>query len=232
MNLKYIFFIGLLFFIGSCASEATSDSTVPDKNDQQLYADFFIRFLTTENALKAEAQFKEGLNKTNAIPKEFPDAVQFDGLDMKLKKIKSQLLRYSSEQRKMYQGKHKFGLTNEGEKYEVSIQMSPIKNFDVEQPLRVGDGIDISWEGDPLRKNESIVLLFTDKNNKASSYTINGPTNGNNSKVPAAKSPKLESGNGQLYLVKKQEVVGKNNNLDYKSNVEYYTISKPIVIDL
>jgi hypothetical protein len=199
----------------SCANEQSV------KQDW-IVANFEIRYLKPERHLRAQADFSKG-DSLNLKPHTFP-TVQYNGKSMTLKKLTAKMPRYQSEQYTDYQKRHAFRFIDANNtEHHFDLSMSPIDSFQITEPIDPTQDLSISWTGDPLQKNESLVLLFTDKENKASSQTVQGPTSKSAIMLKAQQLAKLSPGEGQLYLVKKQIKFAEKKGVKIRTLVEYYT---------
>ncbi len=223
---KAIFFSLVLVFCYACKSD------VPQKQPSQtIFAELFVRYLQNESALKTEATFKKGEDISTATWKEFTDGVKLDGQFMKFKNLKDKLMRYQLESRNKYAGRYTFEVVDNVLKdFKVTLGMTDIKNFQVDNPIIPGKGMLLKWEGDPLQEDEKLVLLFSDENNKAYSCTITGPTPKSEKQISPAILPDIIPGKGQLYLVKKKHIQQNGKYQQVKGNIEFYTNSKAIVV--
>ncbi len=223
---KTIFFFLVLVFCYACESD------VPQKQSPQtIFAELFVRYLQNESALKTEATFKEGKDASTATWKEFTDGVKLDGQFMKFKNHKDKLMRYQLKSRNKYAGQYTFEVADQTLKdFKVTLGMTDIKNFQVDNPIIPKKGMRLSWDGDALQEDEKLVLLFSDENNKAYSCTITGPTPKSEKQISPAILPDMIPGKGQLYLVKKKQVQQNGKNQQVNGNIEFYTNSKEIVV--
>ena len=85
-------------------------------------------------------------------------------------------------------------------------------------------------QGSQLEQGESLVLLFSDQDNQASSITINGPSTSIEHFIPGKNLINLNLGKGQLYLVKKRQKSSIKDNFISVSAIEYYTPAIPVEV--
>ena len=78
-------------------------------------------------------------------------------------------------------------------------------------------------QGGQLQAGESLVFLFNDANNRAYSFTLEGPTNGEEYRISAQQLEGLEPGPHQLYLVRKKRMAEKKPGVSILADVEFYT---------
>ena len=216
----------LIFLFACLQFNCSSEKQAPQ---QSLYANFEIRYLKPERHLRAQASFAKG-DSINRKPISFP-TVHFEERAMDLKKLSNKVPRYQAEQHTDYQSSFSFRMIDENNKeINYDLQMSPIDSFQIDGPIQKSKELKLNWYGAPLKENESLILLFTDQDNKASSQNINGPTEKAELSIPAPKLSKLSPGKGQLYLVKKQINFHNDQNSKFRSLIEFYTNSIDIEV--
>ena len=68
------------------------------KDDPQLIAEYYVRYLESDRQIKAYATFHEGDSLSNALPKTFLGGVSFRGSGMEPRAISNQITRYTITQ--------------------------------------------------------------------------------------------------------------------------------------
>ena len=110
-----------------------------------------------------------------------------------------------------------------------------LRMINAEFPPTEGDiskanGMTLIVRGGLLEKDESLVLLFSDTNNRASTVTVNGPSNSIEHFIPPTNLANLTLGSGKLYLVKKKDEVVEEKRSKTISSIEFY--SKTIDVEI
>lgn len=216
----------LLLFWGTGCQQDTQST-----DNQRLFSEFFVRYLEPEQQLKAYASFFEGDSIKTAAPKTFLGGVSFQGMGMESRNLLDQAIRYTITSTGDYQPVFEFKYKNDDREEIIhSISMSPIEDFVVAPQVRKSEGMTLTVEGGALAPNESLVLLFNDENNKASSITINGPTQGIKHDIPASNLSGLNPGKCQLYLVKKKSEIAESSDAYTVSSIEFYSNTTDVEI--
>jgi hypothetical protein len=140
--------------------------------------------------------------------------------------------RYILNRKGAYSANLDFGYKNDdGIPINYDLSMSEIGEFSIKEgTIQKKTGATVVWKGEALDDSQSFVFMFTDKNNKASSISIKGPTNLSETFLPPDAVAKIATGEVQLYLVKKQIRRTQEDNQSIVSVVEYYT--SPIEIEV
>lgn len=222
-------FIVLLFLLPSCHSDPATPT--PDHSSEKtIYTDYFIRYMAEDHELKGTASFLEGDTITNVSPMKFDGGVSFHGSAMQMKNIQNKVYRYVQSRTADYADSFKFHHKYKGAAVDYTIQMSPIKDFYVNGGVSMINGMEITVVGKALQAGEAYVFLVSDVKNKAVSYTVRGPKKELTFKFPTSELVKLETGPGQLYIVKKQTKFSKEKENDIRAEIEYYSKSMDITI--
>jgi len=218
----------LLFFLPSCQSDDPDTTNI--QSDSTIYTDYFVRYMAEDNQLKGTASFLEGDTITNVSPLKFEGGVSFHGSGMEMKNIQNKVFRYVQARKADYADSFKFHHKYKGKSIDYEISMSPIEDFYVKGDVSMTQGMIIVVVGKALNAGESYVFLVSDVKNKAVSYTVRGPESKLEFKFPTTELAKLETGEGQLYIVKKQTKFSKDKENDIRAEIEYY--SKPLTIEI
>lgn len=214
-----------IFFIQSCKQQENPISP------PTVFEDYFIRYLSPTQDLKAQAILAIGDSMDQVQPLSISGGVAFESSGMILRKINENLSRYSIDRQMEYAESFKFKYNDEaGKPVSYTISLNPIEDFFLKSSVSKTNGLDIVINGGLLAENESIVFLFSDQNNIAASYTLNGPTKGIEFHLSPNEIKNLAPGKGKLYLVKKQMKNEKSGLRDIHAEIEYYT--KDIEIEI
>jgi len=91
-------------------------------------------------------------------------------------------------------------------------------------------GITLAIKSMPLQTNESLILLFFNEKNEAFSAEFKGPLDLTELTIPATQLTGITPSKHFLYVVKKQNNIFKQNNMDVTTAIEFY--SKTIEIQV
>lgn len=220
-NMKINFLIGffLSIFFWSCQSNNTS----PDIPIEPLQAEVYLRYLETEQQLKAEISFTTVDSTKESKPKKM-DEVLFQKLAMQEKKIKNNY-RYQLSRIVSLSEQFDFEYDNKGKNAAVpSISINPIEDFFIQgNQISKSTKNTIAFKGKLLKANESLILLFSDSNNKVTTVAIAGPSSDLGITLYPAQIKGLKLGKGSLYMVRRQRIEEKNNDFTLTGLTEYYT---------
>lgn len=208
-----------LFLLGSACKKARTY-----EDNTRLFSEYFVRYLEAERQIKAYATFFEGDSLPTAVPKAFLGGVSLQGSAMEARNLMDKATRYTITRTGDYTEAFEFKYKDD-QRVENShtISMSPIKNFVVAPQIHKSEGLTLTVEGGELSKEESLVLLFNNENNKASSITITGPSQGIEHRIPADNLNGLNTGKCQLYLVKKKNELFESPDTYTVSSIEFYS---------
>ncbi len=227
--LKYIFFILLIIPVLNCQPEAKVKTKEEAKH---IFAKFYVRYLQAEKELKAEASFKQGDTISTARSIVLQEA-NFEKNKMEIQNLgKSYGIRYSFRKAAPYSTQYDFEFGNEQIGiHKHTVQMEPITAFYIkEEIVKKTAGINLIWEGQALSKDQELVLLFTDEQNKAFPITVSGPTPSNSIALSSEKIASLSPGKGRLMVIKKQLIKTKETNFTKITEMEFYSNNLDIEI--
>jgi hypothetical protein len=221
--MKYIYvlvFVQLFLLFGACQSNEKNNEV----KAKPLYINYEVRYLEQEKELRALAYFKEGDSLKSAVSREFSNAT-FQSSAMEKQNLGGRGSRYILTRKGAFSSNLDFGYKNdEGIPINYDLSMPAVGKFFIKGGnIYKNKGTTIVWKGDPLDASQSIVFMFTDKNNKASSASIKGPTKLPEAFISTKNLAGINLGKGQLYLIKKQVRKTTDQNQTILSVVEYYT---------
>ncbi len=222
MQRLYFLFLaaGIAMLLGACQNSAPKAT----KPKEKLFIDFFVRYLTDESQLKAQASFSEGISPDESRPKRIEGGVAFQASGMTEQNIQGKVIRYELERQGEYTGKFPFNLKDdEGQQREYLLKMSPIEDFFIKGDISKSKGMKLVVNGGLIKANEQLVLLFSDEESRAYSITLSGPAKTIEFNLSPEKTAPLRPGPGKLYLVKRQDNVEENEEISLVSSIEYYT---------
>lgn len=199
---------------------------------ERVFAELFVRYLSDTRELKAHAIFAVGDSASNAKPKTWPGGVSFLNSGMVARDLQGQMVRYQYiNPDSDFPATAVFTYTDDsGQRREHNIEMAPITDFSIEGNISLNKGMTLQTVGGSLVASESIVLLFSDAKNQASSITIQGPSASSAHFIPGPNLSNLTLGKGQLYLVKKKAMFSQQNEAEQKIVIEYYTSAKDVEV--
>lgn len=195
----------LLLFLGSCflllgcqGEQATTSKTI--------YANYYIRHSEQERTVRAEASFQEGDSIHNKVSKQFT-SVLFGGKEMSFNQMnpKRPFYLFDGESSGAAEISFRF-IDDNGHQQEDIVSISGITSFTISNPIIPSKEAQLSWDGTPLGQQESIIMLFTDENNRTTSTIMNGPSQTTQLNIPAIKIKGLHPGKSRLYLVRKNRI--------------------------
>lgn len=214
--MKYFIFLAILALV-ACQSE--------QKAPAHIYVDYYVRYLQTEQQLKAHAAFYEGDTLETARSLTFENDVKFQGYKMLPRQVEEdRTMRYVFNGTGTYDSTFLFQYTDtKGQAQEYKISMAPIRDFSIVGEASRDKGIVLKLEGEPFQANESLIMLFTSEKNQSAMAEFKGPFDLEELKVPPVQLMKVEEGKNFLYLVKKQVNSTQSGNMDITSSAEFYT---------
>ncbi|KAA3636624.1 MAG: hypothetical protein DWQ02_07935 [Bacteroidetes bacterium] len=219
--MKYISAILLVFvviFSSGCKQQETPVT------EPTIFEDYFIRYLSQEKQLKAQAVFGIGDMVTTATAFVPVGGAAFMSSGMEMRKISDDLVRYTQEMNTEYQKSFRFRYKNTlGQANNYEISMTPVQDFFIQSEVSKSNGLDLVINGGLLAEGETLVFIFSDQNSVAASFDINGPTKDISYHLPPEAIKNLTPGAGKLYIVKK---TNKNESLDHReihAEIEFYT---------
>ncbi len=211
----YLVLLTAIFVFFGCQSDQTS-------KEETLFANYEIRYLQEEKQFRAQLSYSSGDSLTRK-PKHFP-TVNFGKYAMERRNLRSKGIRYQYEKNIPYPSPMSFRTIDKNNiEMNHQITMSPIDSFYLEENIEKSKDLNLTWLGAPLKANETLVLLFTDQENKASSQIVRGPTKQSTITIPSNRLSELSIGKGELYLVKKQWSQKLDKNVQTNSLIEFYT---------
>lgn len=227
--MKFLYPVLILFILSFTSCQ--SDSKAAQNEDKKTtFANFYLRYLQQERKVKGEAFFRKGENAKIGSAIEYEKGVSFDGVNMNMKKAVGRKL-YRFEQNDEFKSQYKFVINPDGkDNYNYTLSINPISSFKIDK-ANLATGIELSWDGSNLSKDEELVLLFTDKDNKAFSIDVKGPTTSPSVAIGKEKLGKMNAGKGALYLVRKLKTEEKKSGVHFNAISEFYTKSIEVEIE-
>jgi hypothetical protein len=227
-NMKKIFFQifwTTLLFTGlySCTQETRDESSTP------ITAEFYIRYLQTEDLFAGEVSFYSLVDST---PKFLEyEQVMLNGVSMEKREIPGYGIRYRLELPASPGHTVNLSFNNKGaEKKQVTFSIAPIKDFSFPEGISLNKGAFLKMDTDLFGKNESLRILFTPETEKTASVEIPSIIGKNEIKIPPQALISLKAGTNQVEMVRKKLTVKKEENITYNMLAEYYTVTKTLEV--
>lgn len=226
--MKYIAGIIFILLFGACQS----DKPTSENNEIKLFTDLYVRYLKNEQQMKAEASFKRGLSIKKAEKVDFEGEIKLNDNLLTPIKIKDAIFRYQLSKDQAFKSQYNFTfLQDNGIETAHSIKMLPIEKFNLTEGVASKEhGFQLNWDGADLTAQERLLVMITDKNSKAHSISVRGPSQSQSVTIKGADLEPLDIGNGYIYLVRKQESAANQQNMAFSALSEFYT--DRILIDI
>ena len=227
-KLKLIIFATFFIMLG-CQSE-TSEAPKHDKTKPTTFASFYVRYLQSDQKANAEARFSSGMTEESASSIKIDNGVFFHNGNMRAVEIESIGTRYSYDFEGPFSESFAFRFEDPlNGKMEHVVSIPTISDYSFSEEISAKNGLKLTWQGTPLAKNESLILLIN-VNNKLSSLQVQGPTKETKVDITGEKMKGVQTGEATVYLVRK--VVEEKELPNFKSinDLEFYTQEKTIII--
>jgi len=220
--LAFILLISLCFSCNFGQKESTK------KNIIQV--DYYVRYLQSDKQLKTNISFAEVDSTKRIMPKKMEE-VLFANNVLSGKKVGNQY-RYQLEKQMPFA--ESYSLTyrqNQIEIDSVSIRMQPINDFAIKKgKVSKTAGTNITFEGTLASTEETLVLLFSDRNNKTATIKIDNHSVNSPITILPEQVSHLTVGTGNVYIVKKQTNRITSEGVEWTGLTEYYSTVKTIEI--
>jgi hypothetical protein len=211
--MKHIFFLVLttLAFIGCNTAEK------PQKHTMFCY----IRYDEAAKSVKAEASLQD-VDKKISI--EIPGGIRYQGTEMTLTPVYG--MTYHHEYSAAFLAEHVFEWRDKKNvKQLFSMNLDPVPEFDLGgKNISVAKGTALVWEGTPLGKGETMVLMWE---NTTAGLTVPMEVSTSSGRpvidIPAAKMKDIAPGDWTLYLVRKKLTKTMVADIPVNGILEYYT---------
>ncbi len=216
---------GLVVWTVACRNDSSGASSEP------LFADFSVRYLEGEKQIRALASFMQGDSLPTARNFAPQGGVSFQGMPMEQREFPKGGVRYTYTSEAEYAPSFLFTFKDaKGNIQQQSLPMSPIRNFSVRGIASREKGITLELDAEPIADDESLLLLFTDEQNRSASILLPGPFPAGSILVPKSYLQGIFPGKNQFYIVRRRTLPNRRIGLDVKSNIEFY--SKTISVDI
>lgn len=192
-------------------------------------AEYFVRYLEGEGAIKAEARIYTGKDATDAKPA-LCESVRFREYEMKAHPDLPGLYQYEALISYAKECRFSFRLSKGSDEIDYRYQMPGIARFTLSDSLGIDKGLLLDWEGPALQQGETIVLIFEKADHTTAEAMVTGPTLQNRILIPKAQLKGINAGEWSVYLVlrSKTEIVESDHSITAES--AYYTHAMRIVL--
>lgn len=229
-KIPFLLLFGIIIFLMSCQTEAPKIEK-SDKSKPSTFANLYVRFLQKENQTEATATFQNGMTQQNAKPLKIEKGVFFHNGNMVERTIPKIGTRYQANYDGPISETYRFQFQDPLKgKTDHIVEMNPISNFSFEDEVSKSKGANLTWEGPPLNKNESLVFIINDAKNKSSNFELKGKTNTSKINIAGQHLSQLNLGTAKIYLVRKQSIAEQKPNLVILAETEFYTSEKEFEI--
>jgi len=222
-SFRFLFTL-LVILSYSCQNDA------PPADQEQLYVDASIRYLSDKNSYRIQAVFARGDSINNAKNVTLPTAPAFMGQLLRERRINDGLTRYTLDLQQPYRSDMSFSfVTLAGEQQQLDIALSPIDSFTLPSTWPAGIELPVQVYPSTLQEEETLIVLFTDSQRQTATFRLVGPRNGNPITMPANLLNRLTAGESSVYLVKTQLNAQSQGNSNINLSAEYYTDAKSLL---
>jgi len=222
------FLVASILLTSLCFSCNFMQKEVAKKNI--LNVDYYVRYLQADKQLKVNISFTK-IDSTEKITPEKMEEVLFADQVLSGKKVGNQY-RYELTKEVPFVESYKLSYRlNHNEMDSMTIQLHAMNDFSIKKgKVSKSAGTDLTFEGVEQATNETLVLLFSDRNNqtamiKIGNHTVNAPI-----VILPEQIGHLAVGEGKVYLVKKQTIQTKSADTELTGKTEYYSAVKSIEI--
>lgn len=215
---SFLLFLLGISLVGCVAKETNADQA-------HLFADYYVRFLQTEQQVKAYATFLEGDSLETAQPAPWLEVVNFQGNQMEARSIGTQSKRFVYNGAANFTNGFTFTYKDKNKKEQkITIPMPGIQDFSVLGVASKANGMSIQLSGPDIAENESLILLFTDSRNASSTIPLPGPIKmGGTLTLPASYLRSVSLGKNKLYLVRNLKSITRTLEQDITIESEFYS---------
>ena len=213
----------LTILFASCKHEPIKEED-PLKN-VQVVTDIYTSYDIDTGILKGEANFQAGKYREHAIAAHLNGKLYINEFEVPKIPLKRKYYKYSLKKKTPAPKEYsfKFDLEN-GLKEQIDLPYMPIDTFFISpSQFTENDPLIIHWEGPPLEKEETMMIMFTDANDEIKPWRMNGPSDKNKLIVPKELIYTLATGPGTIYLTRRRRVEGISKIMDYIITTEFVT---------
>jgi hypothetical protein len=236
---RFLLLLLVLSTITACQPESQTQQATADSPNlaapEKISAHYYVRYIADEGFLKAEATFftEDGNQKKKA--RQF-NGVMLDNSEMRLDEHNKEKPYYKLDRKNEKLEKTSFHfINNKGHKEQDDLVLPLLERFTFSGNVSRSKDNLLSWEGLPLNDKESLVLLFTNEQERTVSTIVNGPTKEPNIIISAEKTAKLHKGKNRVYIVRKNRSVENKTGSDgapreVRALMEYYSLTMDVTV--
>jgi len=211
--------LGMLLF-GACGNVNTSD-------DDKLFADYMVRYLSETNQISAKAKYKKikvGVSEEAFFPKQ---GVFFADKAMTLKSMQGLAANYYSYEKRMTKLPKSldFQFTDhKGQLIKHNINFSPMENIKLKNDnIQIDSGIGFIWEGDTLSIGQELTIIIEQEGMKPIRMNKVGSSPFNSLLLRKEQLKGLKSGKATLSITeKKYRRYSKESEVGGSFVIEFY----------
>ncbi len=192
-----------------------------------LKIDYYVRYLQSDKQVKAEISFSEVIDSTQKLLPKRMNEVLFQDSALDGKKVKD-TYKYQLTKQIPFVEPYNFAYRDDTKEIaNHSISLNPVTDFSIKKNKvsKLGGTI-LTLVGNPLQKNETIVILLSDAKNKTSTFFAKELS----ITISPEKVKDLSLGQGSIYVVRKQVVENTSAFRQLSGLTEYYSEVKEIEI--
>lgn len=206
---KLLFFIPIFILIFGC------------KQPTKFHATSYIRFLSEEKT--TDVQFKITEEKAPTTFRKVDELFFNDGA-MERSQNNVQGIFYRSEKDGDFPATFSFRFKDNKNQYNTSYKTTPITSLVVKDSIANKlAGMTISWQGEPLSKDELLTIIITDADDLTAEAKIKGATAKASVNIPGAMFSGLKSGKGSVYAIKTSISTIESENLSLDATTDYFS---------
>lgn len=223
MKIRYFLLSAVVLTIFGCQSNDTQKPV--------LHSNCYLRFLQTEQEMKAQLILSESSDSGRVRQTELQEPPAFQGTPMKALHTGGRGAVYQAELKTTFFPEGEFTYKDwDKNEHAFKARISSVEDFEVKDPISKANGGTLSWTGASLIAGESFILLFTGEKGQTVSLELAGPSAGNELSIPAKELKDLPEGKAKLYLVRKKQSEINDKDQIVKIITEYYTATKELKI--
>ncbi len=221
-----------LLIFGTLLVGCQSEPNPKGANIPPLEGVLYVRFQEPDKQFQAEAAFYSLTEKKSNKGTFLEGNITFLGKEMEaqtLAELKNK--RYVIQLNMPFSADQTFKLNHYGDtSLTLPLQMAHVEDFLLPDTIVGGTSFDIVLKGERVKKNETVVLVMEGERGGVVSKNYDGPIENDKLRVLPMHLKELGSGPGEVYLVRRRIILGKEGFLTYKANLEYYSDKKTYVL--
>lgn len=180
---------------------------------------------------RAEATFQTAPPDQTLQPAELPGGLQYDGAQMSFN-AESALYKTQKNVGSAGFSEHRFAWANaQKQRQTFTLPVPAMANFAFSpMPIALDKPARLSWEGQPIGEDESLVLIWENAEHGTATMQVAGATMGKFIDFPAAELRKLKPGEWSVYLVRKRIVRQTVDGVVARGVSEFYSTAQKVQV--